>query len=266
MTKLNTQFNGKEFLYLRVLNFTVGFLHFLQGMCLVLLSKGYSETLTAPFVNIVGTRENFRLVSQTKELFTFKLGSLVALFLFISALAHFLLTLPVIQEWYVKYLKKGINYARWYEYAISSSLMIVAVAVLVGVYDGPTLLLLFSMNTCMIFFGLLMELYNHEARKIEWAAFTCGVFAGAITWTVIIWYFISALGTVIEGGWKLPAFLISILLSLFFLFATFAINMFLQYKKIGLWKDYLFVEKVYIGLSFFTKSVLAWQIFFLVLR
>jgi hypothetical protein len=37
--------------------------------------------------------------------------------------------------------------------------------------------------------------------------------------------------------------------------------MFLQYKKIGPWKDYLFGERVYIILSLAAKTVLAWMIF-----
>jgi len=42
---------------------------------------------------------------------------------------------------------------------------------------------------------------------------------------------------------------------------SFAINMFLQYKKIGPWKNYLFGESMYVLLSLVAKSVLAWQVF-----
>jgi hypothetical protein len=44
-------------------------------------------------------------------------------------------------------------------------------------------------------------------------------------------------------------------------FNSFAINMVLQYKKVGPWKDYLFGEKVYIVLSLLAKTALAWQIY-----
>jgi hypothetical protein len=37
--------------------------------------------------------------------------------------------------------------------------------------------------------------------------------------------------------------------------------MFLQYKKVGPWKDYIFGERVYIILSLAAKTVLAWIIF-----
>jgi hypothetical protein len=38
--------------------------------------------------------------------------------------------------------------------------------------------------------------------------------------------------------------------------------MYLQYKKIGKWKDYLYGEKSYIVLSLVAKTILAWLVFF----
>jgi hypothetical protein len=46
----------------------------------------------------------------------------------------------------------------------------------------------------------------------------------------------------------------------FIFFNTFAINMFLQYKKVGKWKSYPYGEKAYIVLSLVSKSVLGWVI------
>jgi hypothetical protein len=54
--------------------------------------------------------------------------------------------------------------------------------------------------------------------------------------------------------------------SIFVFFNVFAINMILQYKKVGRWRDYLFGERVYIILSLVAKSLLAWQVFFGTLR
>ena len=49
--------------------------------------------------------------------------------------------------------------------------------------------------------------------------------------------------------------------TLFVFFNIFAINMVLQYKKVGRWKDYLYGERVYIILSLSAKTVLCWLIF-----
>ena len=40
-----------------------------------------------------------------------------------------------------------------------------------------------------------------------------------------------------------------------------ALNQYLQYRRVGPWRDYLFGERVYIALSLTAKSLLAWQVF-----
>lgn len=54
--------------------------------------------------------------------------------------------------------------------------------------------------------------------------------------------------------------------TIFVFFNIFAVNMVLQYKKVGPWKNYLFGERMYIVLSLLAKTALAWQIFMGTLR
>ena len=63
-----------------------------------------------------------------------------------------------------------------------------------------------------------------------------------------------------EGG-SPPAFVYGIIISIAFFFNIFAVNMVLQYKKVGKWKDYLYGERFYIVLSLVAKTALAWQVF-----
>ncbi|PIZ46567.1 hypothetical protein COY32_03065, partial [candidate division WWE3 bacterium CG_4_10_14_0_2_um_filter_41_14] len=60
---------------------------------------------------------------------------------------------------------------------------------------------------------------------------------------------------------NIPTFVYWIYVSIFLFFNSFAVNMILQYKKIGKWSDYLYGEKAYIVLSLVAKSLLAWQVF-----
>ena len=186
-----------------------------------------------------------------------KIGPLVALFLFLSAIAHFAISSPGIYEWYFKNLKKGINYARWIEYSLSSSVMIVIIGMLVGVYDLSTLILMFAINAVMIFCGMIMEVHNQTTKRTNWLSFIVGTFAGAIPWVVVALYLFGSGG----GENKAPDFVYYIFFSIFLFFNSFALNMILQYKKVGKWEDYLFGEKVYILMSLLAKSALAWQIF-----
>jgi hypothetical protein len=58
-----------------------------------------------------------------------------------------------------------------------------------------------------------------------------------------------------------PGFVYGIVTSLFVFFMSFALNQWLQYRRIGRWADYAFGEKVYLVLSLVAKTALAWQIF-----
>jgi len=220
------------------------------------LSNEFKLPLTTSFLD--ASRENFQAVVEPEIIGSLKIGPMIALFLLISSIAHLSLTLPRVYQWYLKNLKKGMNSARWMEYSISSSIMIVVIAMLCGVYDMATLILMFSINTTMIFFGLLMELHNQTTKKTDWTSYIFGCFAGAVPWIVIFMYFISAVNSIDAN---VPDFVYGIVISLFIFFNIFAINMFLQYKKVGPWKNYLFGEKMYIVLSLVAKSALAWQVF-----
>jgi hypothetical protein len=190
-------------------------------------------------------------------LYELRFGPAVAAFLLISAIAHFYLS-TIGYKNYVKNLKKGMNPIRFYEYAFSSSLMIVLIGMLSGVWDLGAIVLLFGLNAMMNLFGVMMELHNQTTEKTDWTAYVYGCIAGIIPWIVIFIYFV---GSINSGDAKPPDFVYAILPTLFVFFNIFAINMVLQYKKVGRWQDYLFGERVYIILSLTSKSVLAWIIF-----
>ena len=178
------------------------------------------------------------------------------MFLLLSAAAHLLLS-TVLYPWYVANLKKGMNPARFYEYALSSSLMIVLIGMLVGLWDLGAIILIFGLNAMMNLFGIMMEMHNQTTERTDWTAFVYGSIAGIIPWVVIVLYF---LGAINSSGAKPPPFVYAIIPTIFVFFNVFAVNMVLQYKKVGPWRDYLFGERVYIILSLVAKTALAWQI------
>lgn len=243
-----------KFLKLRKYNIAMGLFHLIQGILMVILSSDYAVPIRSSFLNYIP--ETDKLKAITDDIVTIEMGPLVAGFLFMSAIAHLTVASPGVFGWYVENLKKGINYARWYEYAFSASLMIVLIAMLSGVYDIVSIIGLFSLTASMNLFGLMMELHNQTTEKTNWTSFYFGCFAGIIPWIAIFVYF---QGSANSG--EMPTFVYFIMISLFILFNMFAINMVLQYKKIGPWKNYLFGEAMYILLSLIAKSALAWQVF-----
>ncbi len=129
---------------------------------------------------------------------------------------------------------------------------------LTTIYDIGTLLCLFTLTAVMNLLGLVMEIHNQTTEKTNWTSYIVGCIAGFIPWIVIFFSLVG--GTSSEGG-SVPYFVIGIFVTIAIFLNLFAINMFLQYKKIWKWKDYLYGEKVYIILSLVAKSALAWQVF-----
>jgi hypothetical protein len=240
---------------LKRFNLIMGFLHLIQGVFMILVSNDTTYPIFTNFLSF--NTETFSLTPEPKLLYELRFGPAVATFLLISAVAHFYLS-TVGYNGYVKNLEKGMNPIRFYEYALSSSLMIVLIGMLSGLWDLGAIILIFGLNAMMNLFGIMMELHNQTTQKTDWTAFIYGCIAGIIPWIVIFIYFI---GSVNSGDAKPPAFVYAILPTLFVFFNIFAINMVLQYKKVGRWKDYLFGERMYIILSLTSKSVLAWIIF-----
>lgn len=201
--------------------------------------------------------ETRSLEPASKELFQLPFGVLVASFLIISAIAHALIVWK--KDKYVHDLKKGINRFRWFEYAISSSIMIVLIATLFGIYDIASLILIFIVNAAMNLFGLDMELLNsgEDKKKINWGPFIWGSLAGIAPWIAIL---LCMFG---NGNFdQVPWFVWAIVGTYFVAFNTFPINMILQYKRVGKWNSYLYGERVYIILSLVAKSFLAWLVLF----
>jgi hypothetical protein len=245
-----------KFKKLRNLNLAMGFLHLTQGGLMLWLSNDYSAPVRETLLNYDPSTQTFG--TATNIVFDLPIGPMVAMFLFVSAIAHFSLWSPKGYPWYVRNLKKGINYARWYEYAISSSIMIVVIATLCGIYELSALILIFSLNATMNLFGLVMELHNQTTKKTNWTSFFFGSFAGMMCWIVLGVYFF---GAVLTSSDSVPTFVYFIFVLIAVFFNIFAVNMILQYRAKGRWADYLFGEKVYIILSLTAKSALAWQVF-----
>ena len=245
-----------KFKKLRNLNLAMGFLHLIQGSLMLALSNDYSAPVRQTLLSYDPATEAFGTVTNT--VFSMPIGPMVAMFLFVSAIAHFSLWSPKGYQWYVRNLKNGINYARWYEYAISSSIMIVVIATLCGIYELSALILIFALNATMNLFGLVMELHNQTTKKTDWTSYVFGSFAGLVCWVVLGVYFF---GAVLTSSDSVPTFVYFIFVSIAAFFNIFAINMILQYRRKGRWADYLFGERVYIILSLTAKSALAWQVF-----
>lgn len=242
-------------------NLIMAGLHAVQAAAVWLLSdpgRGvWGITVNNLTLGAGSTEEKLVLESATHTIFSVNLAYLIVTFFLLSAAAH-LFVATTYRKRYEVNLKLGMNKVRWIEYALSASTMMVAIALLSGIYDLGSLIMIFGLTAIMNLMGLIMELYNQGRERVSWLAYNVGSLAGIIPWIVIGIYFWAGNA---YGSGEIPTFVYYIYCSIFLFFNCFAVNMILQYKKIGKWRDYLYGERVYILLSLLAKSALAWQVF-----
>jgi len=238
---------------LRRFNLIAGVVHLLQMTAVLALSTDFSLPVTATYMaGPPGT-----IYSEPVIVFETPLALVVALFLGLSALAHFIVASPQFFGRYGKGLEEKRNYFRWVEYSISSSVMIVLIAQITGIADVTALVAIFGVNASMILFGWLQEKYEQPGNG-GWVPFIFGCITGMVPWLAVAIYVISP-GSPSDAS--APAFVYGIIVTIFLLFNSFAWVQYKQYKAQGKWSNYLHGERIYIVLSLVAKSLLAWQIF-----
>lgn len=238
---------------LRVYSIVIGLIHLVQGIAMLLLSNDFTLPVTHTFL----TGPPGTAPSQ-EAWFGVLLGPAVAAFLFMAAIDHLLMAAPGVNRWYNGMLANERNDARWIEYSVSSSLMIVLIAMITGVTDIAALIAIAGVNASMIFFGLLQEVFSQpSSERVNWMPYIYGCFAGVVPWAIIALQIASSEAR----GAGPPTFVYGIIISIFLLFNSFAVNMVLQYKRIGPWHSYVYGERAYILISLIAKSLLAWQVF-----
>jgi hypothetical protein len=239
---------------LQTFNRIAGLTHLIQGIALALI---LNPDTTIPVITrfFDETSDGVRPVSET--LFEFPIALIAPIFLLLSAFAHLLVSSPQYVRRYEANIAKGINPARWWEYAFSSSLMLVVLLMLGGLIELSTVVFIFTLNFIMNLMGLMMEKYNQLTDKTSWLPFNIGVLAGIVPWIMGGLYFWVSTSNIADS---IPVYAQFGFLLTFLFFNSFAINMWLQYKKVGKWKVYAYGEKSYIVLSLVSKSALGWII------
>jgi hypothetical protein len=281
----------KQSRLLFIFNALLSVAHLAQGIAVLVASRAAPPLVAVMFWAIAGPPSSGRFQNPV-VLFNMRMDIAVAIFFFFAAVDHGITLLPrlgpipSVWSWYKESVARGINNLRWWEYSISSSIMLVLICLTVGIRDINALIMGFGSNSAMIYFGLLHEKINAGREKTDWMPFIFGCIAGIVPWIALSTtlgltqvncltnrangtYTVSlpattapAVNTTLTAAAQcIPSFVFGVYASLLLLFFTFALNMVLQYLRVGPWRRTYFSECVYLWLSLIAKSVLAWQIF-----
>ncbi|HET9850835.1 MAG TPA: heliorhodopsin HeR [Candidatus Saccharimonadales bacterium] len=243
---------------LRRFNVFASLVLIIQAIILLFIGRGSSgvRPVTISYLtkdNLASRAQGQSVLAQASHhLVSINLLYLVAAFLLVSGVSYFL-SATIFNRTYKEDLQVNYNRQRWIGLAVSTALMMATIALLVGIYDLPSLILIAGLTALAALLGLLLEV----VRPANWLSFWFGAGAIVLPWVVIILYLWGAYAY----GSSLPVYIYWLLITMVLLFASLIVNTGFQRQKIGHWENYLFGEKMSIVLNLIAQTALAWQIF-----
>lgn len=143
---------------LRALHFVAFLAHFSQSIALFTIAGIQRKALTVTNTVMIG-RPGGNDTSFERDNLPIEPLFMSACFALLSALAHILPT--IWWSWYVReIIEKEYDWLRWLEYSISSTIMVIQIAVTVGIVEINSLIAIGGCNVAMILFGDLSDRKN----------------------------------------------------------------------------------------------------------
>jgi len=196
-------------------------------------------------------------IQQTAPDAPWSIPVLILLFEAVTFFAHFVYF--AFPNWYGGMLDKSNNWARWVEYAISSSFMVAIIALSVGVRSFDTIITICVINCVVMLMGDLIEkqlAINTDPSRQSARVLTI------LAWTLFftVWYNLAASFTrIVENSdSNVPAFVSAVFACMLLSYGSFGIVQALQLG--GGLTDYRKVESTYITLSFVAKIILSFLV------
>jgi len=219
------------------------------------LMSGASYQLTVSYLakDNLASKTNTVFAPASHALFDVQLKWLVVIIMLLAAVVPYLYLMQL-QKNYLQGLKNKVLPLRWLDMAVTSALMVEVIALLSGIQDIFVLKLIAGLMVVTCALGYLAEKQNADSKKPVWPTFIVSLATGSLPWILIG---VAALATPFYSAVRAPWYVYGLYISSLGSFALFAKNQVRNYKKVGKWKDYLFVERNYLAISFFAKVAFA---------
>jgi hypothetical protein len=195
------------------------------------------------------------LAPATRHLMDVRVSWLIAKFLVIAA-GMYLLAATIWRKRYEAWLDRGVNKLRWAGFGLAGGVAIAAIAMLGGMSDLATLLLIFGSVVLAGAFAAALELLGPDRRLGRLLA------AGAVAGLVLPLFGFAAnvVGvSAYNGSLPLRMYLLYAVVTVWF--AAIALATHFRVKQRGRWADAVYAEKAFMLLGFAAAVVLASQIF-----
>lgn len=180
---------------------------------------------------------------------------LVAAFLVITGLV-FLLAATLWRKRYEAWLDRGVNKLRWAGLGLAGGVAVATVAMLGGVSDLATLLLIFGSVVLAGAFAAALELLGGGRRLQRLLA------AGAMAGFALPWFgLVANVAGVLRYNGSLPTYLYYVCAVVTLWFVAIVLATYFRNRQLGKWADTFYTERAFMLLGFSAVVVLALQIF-----
>ena len=193
------------------------------------------------------------LVPGSHPAFDLQIRSAILLILALSIIVPYLYIMRL-QKQHQQAMKNRVLTLRWIDLGITTAIMVVIIAVLSGVTDIFTLILIAGLMATTCFLGWMAERQAKEAKKLVMPTFIASLFTGSFPWMLIFGY---AVATPFLAAVRAPWYIYALYVSSLGSFTLLALNQFLQNTGYKQWKDYSFIERNYALISLFSKTAFA---------
>ncbi len=241
----------------------------LQGLAIVLFGTQVMMPIMVqyPSVDTLASQAAGQQVigSAAHHLTDINLAWIVAIFLIVFAAVRFVMG-GLLRTSGGPSTARGISCLHWGGFGMGGAVMMLAIALLSGIYQISSLLLLMG----SVFAGSMLMLtaetlvINNSgvrtrlSKSMYWLA-VGGIFA---PWVI----FATTLTGALTWNGYTAAYMYSIYACTFLLFVALALAVGFRMKGQGKWADAMYAERGYTLLEFLAATLLAWQIFAGVLR
>lgn len=256
---------------LKTWNLVMGFIHLAAAGALLGIVLSQPKSLVTPLYEVVSdvtlinsssSQQQFSVNFVAKQNQEWNLPYLIVAFFAITSIAHFFYASDIDGFYSCSIASESSNGFRWIEYAITSTLMILVVAILSGIRDVATLAIMATANIVIMLCGRQIELalkqnlrsqgYHPSANK--WLfSFVSAWLLFSVIWFLILFSFGKSISTATNAGASIPYWIWLVQIPTFLFFASFGI---INLVQICSKKKYESFELTYIIFSLISKLFL----------
>ncbi len=256
-TKLTTK-RTSNLLKLRNLNIGLAVVLFAQAVVLLIISKSVSLPVVEHYLakDTLASQITGQTVwaAAVRHLFDVNLAVVIAITLLLAVIIRALAG----GFWAKRFdndMNAKVNKLRWAEYASAGGLLLLTVALINGIFDVSTLILLFALNLIAALYMFSSEKY--KLKLAPWIVNSLAVLATLLPWLIIAQY---VKGAIIFGD-GLPVYIYVLDSVLFVLYLAGCFNFYKISRAKGKWSNYSYGEKLTMITTLVSYSALVWIVF-----